>query len=220
MDRTGRSAAVLRLRAVSRRYGSTQALAPISLTVAAGTVTLVAGANGSGKSTLLRLAAGLLVPSSGARVLAGRARYLPAGAGARAAQTARSAIRVAAGLAGLPDPHARAAAALAEVELTALADRPAGTLSAGQRARLTLALALACPAELVCLDEPTAHLDADGTELVTRLLARLRGTGTAVLVATHDPALLRWPADGRIDLVLGRLVDPVPDPAREVGAWR
>lgn len=224
-------AGVLRLHAASRRYGSTEALAPTSLTVAAGTVTLVAGANGSGKSTLLRLAAGLLAPSSGRRELGGAARYLTAGSGARNAQSPRQAVRFAAAMAGVADPAGRAATALDEVGLAAFAGRPAGTLSAGQRARLTLAVALACPAELICLDEPTAFLDRDGTALVARVLRRLRGSGAAVLVATHDPQLLACPADARLRLldgVVGRAEEPPPaavapraiTTVREVAGWR
>lgn len=193
---------VLRLRAVSRRYDGALALSPVSLSLHQGTATLVIGHNGSGKSTLLRLVAGLLRPSSGTREVDGRALYLLSGQGARAVETARAAVVTAARLAGLSGAASTAAAgsALEAVGLTPLADRAVGTFSSGQRARVSLAVALACPAAVVCLDEPTAHLDSDGAALVAATVDTLVSRGSAVLVATHDPAARTWPMDAHLHL--------------------
>lgn len=196
---------VVRLRGASRRYESALALSPVSLSLYLGTATLVTGHNGSGKSTLLRLVAGLLRPSAGAREVDGRALYLLSGQGARAVEPARAAVVTAARLAGLPaEEAARAgASALESVGLAPLADRPVGTFSSGQRARVSLAVALACPAAVVCLDEPTAHLDSDGAALVASTVDTLAGRGSAVLVATHDPAARTWPMDAHLHLECG-----------------
>lgn len=193
---------VLRLRAASRRYDGALALSPVSLSLAPPTATLVTGHNGSGKSTLLRLVAGLLRPSTGTREVEGRALYLLSGQGARAVETARAAVATAARLAGLPAEAAAEAAAssLEAVGLGALADRAVGTFSSGQRARVSLAVALACPSAVVCLDEPTAHLDSDGAALVASTVETLVGHGSAVLVATHDPAARTWPMDAHLHL--------------------
>ena len=193
---------VLRLRAASRRYDSALALSPVSLSLHPGTATLVTGHNGSGKSTLLRLVAGLLRPSAGSREADGKAVYLLSGQGARAVETARAAVGTAARLAGLPADEATRAAtsSLEVVGLAPLADRAVGTFSSGQRARVSLAVALACPAAVVCLDEPTAHLDSDGAALVASTVDTLAGRGTAVLVATHDPAARTWPMDAHLHL--------------------
>lgn len=202
---------VVRLRAASRRYDGAQALAAVSLALHPGTVTLVTGHNGSGKSTLLRLVAGLLRPTTGTREVAGRSLYLLSGQGARAVQTALSAVADAARMAGAAGGAATDAAhaALQSVGLGDLASRQSGSLSSGQRARLTLGVALACPAAVVCLDEPTAHLDEDGGAVVAGVIAALRRRGTAVLVATHDPASESWPVDARLQLDRGtvRVVD-------------
>lgn len=193
---------VLRLRAASRRHGGTLALSPVSLSLHPGTAALVTGHNGSGKSTLLRIAAGLLRPTVGSRELSGRALYLLSGQGARAVETPLTAVSTAARLAGVAAGAAAesARAALDVVGLGDAAARPAGTLSSGQRARLTLAVALACPAALVCLDEPTAHLDSDGPPLVHGVVTTLRERGSAVLVATHDAAGPSWPVDAHLHL--------------------
>ncbi len=202
---------VLELRAAGRRYDQAWAVLPVSLSLGAGTATLVSGRNGSGKSTLLRMAAGLLRPTTGTRHAPGRSLYLLSGHGARSAATAMMnlamAIRLSGGSAAWASGHARQS--LDEVGLASVADQPAGTLSSGQRARLSLAVALACPVPLVCLDEPTAHLDDEGSTVVVQALERLRGRGTALLVASHDPASTTWPVDARLHLVEGRIEQDV-----------
>lgn len=190
----------LALDGVTRSYGSTLALAPLSLTIHPGSVCLVTGANGSGKTTLLRLAAGVLAPTAGVRRAAGPACYLRAGDGARSPQRVADAVGFAADLGG-GDP----ARALASTGLDDLRARRAGRLSAGQRARLTLAVAHACRPALACLDEPTAHLDADGVAAALGVLRDLADGGAAVLVATHDPESLLGLADGVVGLRDGYL---------------
>ena len=214
---------VLRLRAASRRYDGALALSPVSLSLHPGTATLVLGHNGSGKSTLLRLAAGLLRPTSGTREVHGRALYLLSGQGARAVETARTAVVTAARLAGLSaeESSGAAASALEAVGLAPLADRAVGTFSSGQRARVSLALALACPAAVVCLDEPAAHLDSEGAALVASTVLTLSGRGSAVLVATHDPAARTWPVDAHLHLeggVVRGLGRPTSPPAQALFA--
>ncbi len=126
-------------------------------------------------------------------------------------ETAAAAVTTAAVLAGVSKAAAAetARAALASVGIADVADRAAGTLSSGQRARLTLAVALAAPVALVCLDEPTAHLDSSGAEVVAAAVAALKARGSAVLVATHDPLAAAWPTEAHLHLDLGS-VQAVP----------
>ena len=206
---------VLELRAAGRRYDQAWAVLPVSLSLGAGTATLVTGRNGSGKSTLLRLAAGLLRPTTGERQARGRSLYLLSGHGARAAATSVANVVQAVRLSGGSAAHAAALAreVLDDVGLSGVARQPAGTLSSGQRARLSLAVALACPVPLVCLDEPTAHLDDEGATVVVEAITRLRARGTALLVASHDPGSAGWPFDARLHLAAGRIQqDGVPLP--------
>lgn len=185
----------LALDGVTRSYGSALALAPLSLTVHPGSLCLVTGANGSGKTTLLRLAAGVLAPTDGERRAARPACYLRAGDGARSPQRVADAVGFAAALGG-----GDVSSALSSTGLEGLRSRRVGELSAGQRARLTLAVALACRPVLACLDEPTAHLDADGVSCALEVLGALADEGAAVLVATHDAESLRGLADGALHL--------------------
>lgn len=188
----------LTLSEASRSYGATLALAPVTLTVHPGSLCVVTGANGSGKTTLLRLAAGVLVPSTGSRHVTGSAVYLRAGDGARAPQRVAKAVRFSAALGG-----GDAEQALDTAGLAGLAERRADELSAGQRARLTLAVALACRPDLACLDEPTAHFDDAGVKTAAEAIRSLTDAGTAVVVATHDPDPLAGLVDGLLRLEEG-----------------
>ena len=204
LDRTSGvdSAVALSLRGVSRTFGSTVAVAPLTLTLHAGTVCTVSGPNGSGKTTLLRLAAGLLAPSAGERHCRGRSLYLAGGGGVRAQQAPRDAVAF---VLAVCRSGVEVDEVLDRCQLTGMSDVPAGRLSTGQRARVTLAVALAARPALVCLDEPTSSLDADGVAVATSVLAALRDAGCAVLVASHDPTLTAGAADAHISLYAGQL---------------
>jgi ABC-type Mn2+/Zn2+ transport system ATPase subunit len=177
--------------------------APVDLHLEAGALCIVTGANGSGKTTLLRLAAGLLRPSTGSRLCWGTALYLRAGSGLRSAQTVGAAVASTAALIGRQDA---APAAVARLGLDALAHRRLGTLSAGERVRVSLAAAVAAGPALLCLDEPSGALDEDGVRALRGVLQALRETGCAVLVATHQPEALLPSADAHLQLIGGRLV--------------
>ncbi|MEU5507759.1 ABC-F family ATP-binding cassette domain-containing protein [Streptomyces fungicidicus] len=171
---------------------------PVDLTLDGGDRLLVTGPNGAGKSTLLGVLAGALEPTEGHVRTASGARVVritqetagqEPGLGARevydrhvgrlvAQGVLRDAEAVPLGSLGLLDPDA--------------AGTPVGRMSQGQRRRLDLALALSGRPTLVLLDEPTNHLSAP---LVDELTAAVRGTGAAVVVATHDRQLLRDLAD-------------------------
>ncbi|MGI8537355.1 MAG: ATP-binding cassette domain-containing protein [Mycobacteriales bacterium] len=197
-----RSALVLELAGVTRLHGGRPVWAPLDLSVAAGTLSVVTGVNGSGKSTLLRLAAGLLRPSAGTRWCDGRALYVRGGGGLRSAQTVAAAVATTATLAGRREA---APAALALLRMHGFADRRVGTLSAGERVRVALAAAWAADPALLCLDEPTAVLDEAGVRDLVEILGCLRENGCATLVATHQPADLLPAADAHLLLVGGRV---------------
>ena len=200
---------VLQLQAVSRSYNGVRVLDPVSFGVEAGTRTVVTGRNGSGKSTLLRIAAGLLSPSTGSRECSGKAVYLASGSGARVRERASQAVSSAAALSGRRLGAAQVAASLEAVGLPGPTGRqPVGSLSSGQRARVTLAIALAVDVDVVCLDEPSAHLDDAGTQTVAAVLDELARLGRTVVLATHDRVLARVRADAHIALEHGAVVAP------------
>ena len=197
-----RATSALALSKVTRRFAGRTVWAPLDLQLDAGTVSVVTGGNGSGKSTLLRLAAGLLQPTTGSRTCPGTALYLRAGAGLRSAQTVDDAVMTTAALVGR---GTAAGAALELLGISSQAQRRLGTLSAGERVRASLAVAVAVEPTVLCLDEPTGVLDDRGVDVLVAALGHLRLAGTAVLVATHQPGALLPVSDAHLRLTSGRL---------------
>ncbi|MCT8972295.1 heme ABC exporter ATP-binding protein CcmA [Microbaculum marinisediminis] len=193
--------------------GGREVFSGLGFAVDAGELLVLRGPNGAGKSSLLRLVAGLVPVSAGRLRLDGAAEDVPVGEYAHYVghlDALKPALTVAENLgfwAGmLGRRKADTGTALAEVGLAALADFPAGILSAGQRRRLALARLIACERPLWLLDEPTTAIDAQArARLFDLIRAHLAGGGLA-LVATHDAL----PFETRV-LEMG---GPAPNPAR------
>ena len=162
--------------------GAAQILSGVGFAVATGEALILRGPNGSGKTTLLRTLAGLTPP------LDGRITCAPdAIAYAGHADGLKSSLNVAENLtfwAGVFGTHS-IAPAVAAFDLTALLDRKAGELSAGQKRRLSLARLLVTGRPVWCLDEPTVSLDtANVARFAAAVQAHLADGGSAI-IATH-----------------------------------
>jgi ABC-2 type transport system ATP-binding protein len=200
---------------VSKSFGRVRAVDDLSFTVRAGAVTGFLGPNGAGKTTTLRMLLGLVRPDSGAATF-GSARYaeLPRPTSAVGAvleatafhpgRTARTHLAVLCMAAGLP--LSRVADVLAQVDLSAAADRRVGGFSLGMRQRLAIASALLGDPPVLILDEPANGLDPAGIRWLRTLLRRAADEGRAVLVSTHQLAELDQVADDVIIIANGRLV--------------
>ena len=148
--------------------GNTVLFTGLEFSVALGEALLVVGPNGAGKSSLLRAIAGLLRPTSGSIALSGgaseltlaeQAHYLGHQDAFKPALTVLENLDFWRRFLG-PGEGLTAGEALEAVGLAALAELPAGYLSAGQRRRLSLARLLAVKRPIWLLDEPTSSLDA------------------------------------------------------------
>ncbi|MCC5579440.1 ABC transporter ATP-binding protein [Microtetraspora sp. AC03309] len=182
-----------------KRYGRRRALDGFDLAVAPGEIVGLIGHNGAGKTTFVEIVSGLVRPEAG-RLRVGGCDALRAGRAVRrllgvAPQelalynrvTVRENLRLFAGLAGLRGRRRdeEIVRVLDELHLAALADRPVGVLSGGQRRRVQAATAMVGSPRLLLLDEPTAGADP---ETRSALLAAVRAraeAGTAVLYTTH-----------------------------------
>jgi len=190
-------------------------LEAVSLDLGPGELVALVGPNGAGKSTLVQALAGLL-PAEGLVQWNGQSlsRIAMAERGRQLAWVGQEAHFefafpvcevVAQGRYAWGDDPSGVAEALAELDLTFLADRPVTRLSGGERHRVGLARALATGAPIQLWDEPVAQLDVRHALEVMRLARRLADGGSTVVVSLHD---LR--AAYRFDRVLvldhGRLV--------------
>jgi heme exporter protein A len=187
----------IELRGLRRDFGERTALAGVSLELARGETLLVLGPNGAGKTTLLRLLATLLRPSGGVATvlgcelpdeawkLRGRVGYLGHEPLLYRDLSGRENLRFNARLHGMDREGAeeRIDVLLESVGMDRRANERTDGLSAGMRQRLAVARCVLHDPELLLLDEPESHLDAEGRELAGELIGRGR---TRVLVS-HDP---------------------------------
>jgi tungstate transport system ATP-binding protein len=181
--------------------------------------TVILGPNGSGKSVLMRLCHGLLMPTSGRIVWRGnRDEHRPRAQAMvfqRPVMLRRSALgNVTYGLKLAQVPRAerdrRACEVLDAVGLTPIANRPARVLSGGEQQKLALARAWALAPEVLFLDEPTANLDPGATREVERIVDQIHGTGTKIVMTTHNLGQARRLADEILFISGGRLADHAP----------
>jgi heme ABC exporter ATP-binding subunit CcmA len=187
---------VVHLRSAVCLLGRFPALAGVDLDVASGEVVLLSGGNGAGKTTLLRLLAGLVALHSGTAEVLGldltsdrishRRQVALVGheTFCYADLTVSENLRFATRAAGAPSD--RVAPALERLDLGPIAHVAHRRLSAGQRRRLSLAIALARDATLLLLDEPHAGLDSEGREVLDQVLGAAAAEGRTVLIASHE----------------------------------
>ncbi len=222
----------LQLDQVSVTYDQQQVLHNISLSLQQGRLIGVIGPNGAGKTTFFRAAMGL-IPYQGkitinaqdtARLsreaMAKRIAYLPQGSEAHWPITARRLIALG------RMPHHKAFApvsadddtaienAMQRCEVSHFAHRPIHQLSAGERARVLLARALATEAPILIADEPAAHLDPAHQLGLMALLKQEAARGTTVIVTLHDLALASRFCDELVVIHAGRIAaHSTPDQA-------
>jgi branched-chain amino acid transport system ATP-binding protein len=212
--------ALLELKGVEARYGSTNVLHGVSLSVGEGEIVAVLGANGAGKTTMLRAVSGT-VHRSGQIVFAGRrlsrrpeavARlgiaHVPEGRGALAELTVRENLRLGAYTRRGPEIKSDYAQILGLFPWMARRERQqAGTLSGGEQQMLALARALMQRPQLLLLDEPSLGLAptiaAEIFEVVRRLNAE---EGISVLLVEQNAVAALETASRAYVLEVGRVV--------------
>ncbi|WP_026987790.1 ATP-binding cassette domain-containing protein [Fodinicurvata fenggangensis] len=184
-----------------------------------GSRTVIMGPNGAGKSLTLRLCHGLLRPTGGRIDWSG-----PAGGNATKRhamvfqrpvllrRTARANLIHALSVSDVPraEQAERAVAALAHFGLSALAERPARTLSGGEQQRLAIARAWALRPQVLFLDEPTSPLDPAATRAIEQMIQSIHDEGVKIVMTTHDLGQARRIADEVLFLHHGRLLEQAP----------
>jgi ABC-2 type transport system ATP-binding protein len=185
---------MIRVDSLTKRYGAATAVERLTFAVLPGRVTGFLGPNGAGKTTTLRLLLGLIRPGAGTATIDGRAYAdlehpsarvgaVLEDAGFHPGRSGRNHLRVLA-VAGR-HPLARVDAVLAEVGLTAAADRRVKGYSTGMRQRLAIAAALLGDPDVLILDEPANGLDPPGIRWLRDLMRAEARRGRTVLVSSH-----------------------------------
>jgi D-xylose transport system ATP-binding protein len=217
---------------VSKSFGSIAALEGVSLKLAAGRVTALVGDNGAGKSTLVKIMSGVFMPNRGSVRVDGRPVDLrdPRSARQHGIHTVFQDLGLVGSLSivenmflcteirlramGIRTPfldretmRSAARKALDNLGITTVKDidAPVESLSGGQRQSVAIARAVREQARVVILDEPTAALGVAQAAQVLRLMERLRASGTAVLVVSHNLREVFAISDVVIVLRLGRV---------------
>ncbi|MEP7139362.1 MAG: heme ABC exporter ATP-binding protein CcmA [Caldimonas sp.] len=181
--------------------------APVSFTVAGGAIVWLRGANGQGKTTLLRTLAGLAAPAAGRFEWQGpegespRPVYLAHANALKDELTVRESLRFLLDLDDTQIDDAGVDAALACFGLASRRDAFVRTLSQGQRRRVALARLAAQREPLPwLLDEPFDALDADGVDVLARLIVAHARRGASVVLTSHLPVPIADPVPAVVHL--------------------
>ena len=211
---------LLSCHSLKRQLGDRALLSVDRLELEHGRTYLLSGANGAGKTTLLRVLAGLDSARCASFEFEGSQHSLSAYPKTLHRRIAfvhhhpilfstSVAANVAFGLraAGVPSAEAgrRTDAAIEWAGILPLVDTPPLALSAGEKQRVALARVHALDPVLYLLDEPTANLDENGRNLVTRLIDAISKEGRTLLIACHDRELLNLTGVSRLYMTAGRL---------------
>jgi branched-chain amino acid transport system ATP-binding protein len=221
------SQALLRIEAVSRRFGGLVAVRNVSLRVFAGEIVGLVGPNGAGKTTLFRCVVGALRPTSGTiwfdgERIDGRSQHALVRRGVChthqipapfADLTVRDNVRVGASFGRLAKrAHPTVAAVLEQTGLDALAETPARNLTVGNLKLLEVGRALATGPRLLCLDEVGGGLTPVELDRILGLIGRIRESGVTVLYIEHNMRAISAICDRVIVLDFGeKIAEGTPD---------
>jgi branched-chain amino acid transport system ATP-binding protein len=221
---------ILEIEHLTRRFGGLAAVDDLSLSITAGRLHAIIGPNGAGKTTFFNLVSGLLRPTSGRVLFDGRDitglkphqisrlgvkrtlqiksvfnqltvaenLWITRQAGTRFLHPFRAASRDA-------ETRRRVDTTLEEIGMTALAGRPAGTLSYGDVALLEIGMALISEPRLLLLDEPTCGMSPAETE---RAVEKIRGLARRIdiVIIEHDMEVVFGIADDITVMAQGQVL--------------
>jgi iron complex transport system ATP-binding protein len=175
---------------------------PLSLTLARGELVCFMGANGIGKTTLIKILAGIQVPISGTVTTSYSTAIVLTDKISGSLMTVRDLVTYGRyphlnwWLNLNEQDHVIIESAIRKVHLESIADKQLSQLSDGQLQMAMIAKALAQDANILLLDEPTAHLDLNNRVAIMNLLRSLaREHGKTILISTHELDLALQTAD-------------------------
>ena len=223
--------AAIEIKAVEKRFGNVGIIRDLNLSVAQGERHAIIGPNGAGKSTTFNLISGHIKPSSGeirlnGDVISGLRPFEINRRGLSRSfqvtnvfskmtvwENVRCAVLWATGhryafwknVDALPEVRERTARILADINLTARRDVPAGLLTYAEQRALEIGITIAGGADVILLDEPTAGMSHAETERAVALIRRLT-EGRTLLIVEHDMSVVFGLADRISVLVYGHII--------------
>ena len=210
------NAPILKVSHLKKAYGDHVIVSDFSLDLWPGQAITLTGRNGAGKSTILRCIVGAEKADDGTIEIDG-VPLRESDPKVRAAMatviddldffpdlSVVEHLDLLARAYGLPDPQTAVDAILNEVLLVPQSGQLPGTLSSGQLRRLALATAFVRPRKVLVLDEPEQRLDVEGVEWLAARLKEEREQGLAIILASHEPALVETVATKTVHIGGGR----------------
>jgi branched-chain amino acid transport system ATP-binding protein len=226
-----RGVPALELRGLRKSFGATEIIRGVDLVIPKGERHAIIGPNGAGKSTLFNLISGLVVPSRGEVRLDGEPvtglppfkinrrglsrSFQVTNIFARMSvwENVRCAVLWSAGeryafwhaVDRNGEVAARTRQVLADIDLLARRDAPAGVLTHAEQRALEIGVTIAAGANVVLLDEPTAGMSRPETERTVELVRRL-SEGRTLVIVEHDMSVIFGLADRISVLVYGEII--------------
>ena len=218
---------VLKVTGLKKAFGPVVIVDGFNLEIRAGEAIALTGRNGAGKSTVLRCVVGAERPDEGTVTVNGIPVSETNPEIRREVATVIDDLDFFPDLSvvehldllarahGIPDAEAAVDEVLHEVQLVPQSGQLPATLSSGQRRRLALATAFVRPRSLLILDEPEQRLDTEGVQWLAQRLQAERARGLAILMASHEPALVKAVATREVRLAGAALATAAADSADE-----
>lgn len=213
---------MIEVRDVTRRFGSSTALAGVSFVVRSGEIVALLGPNGAGKTTASRIIAGILAPTDGDAIVDGisvrtnadrvRARcgLVTDSPALYERMTLRSYLTYFAALYDVPTAGRRIADLVELLGLTGVLDRRLAAFSRGMKQKAAIARALLHEPPVLLLDEPATALDPEMAQTLRELIVSLRAQHRAILLCTHDLDEAQRISDRVVIVDRGRIVREGP----------
>lgn len=205
---------------LNKSYDDVLAVKSISFTVKPGETVALLGGNGAGKTTTISMLLGILLPSSGTIQVLGedmvkdrfkvmhRLNFSSPYVDLPRRLTVRQNLMFFSKLYGIINARERLMHLAEELNLLELLNRPTGSLSAGQKTRVSVAKALINEPEILLLDEPTASLDPDTADWVRSYIKEYqKRTSAAILLASHNMTEVERICDKVLMMKYGKIVD-------------
>ena len=193
---------MIEINGLTKRYGEFTAVRDLSFVVRPGEVMGLVGPNGAGKTTTLRCATGIIPPTAGTLRVAGidlaadpvaakrQLAFFPDEPRLFDHLTVRQHLAFSAKIYGISQHEPRAAALLAELELTDKADQLPAELSRGMKQKLVIACGLLHAPTVMYFDEPLTGLDPLGIRRMKATIKRLGREGASIILSSHLLSLL------------------------------